>query len=560
MKTPITRLPVFTTIALLLLYTITFINSPATMAGSISGEDPQIVIGLDSWMPVFNAGEQTELNIPIKNVRSGAAKDVTMSLVVSDLNNFPFEMKKMSFSNYISHFSGNSNTSFSLKVNVPANVKPGTYPLEVSVSYKTETGGGGQETATVYVKIVNAFKQPELKLFNVTLPGEKLAAGQTAPVKLNMQNDSDLLIKNAELHLSGFSPTGISLEQSPDTQYVNSIEPHKIHPVTYQLHAHAKMESGTYPLDLTIKFRDSYDREYEQQAKVFITVAGKDSQDDLTPRIILDNYSIGGEYAQCGQSFPLTMFFLNTSTTTTVKNTKISLASEGDVFAPVGSSNSFYIPSIEPGSSIEKTIVLKPKNNAEHQIYTLTANIDYQDSSGNKYDEKDTISIPVIKELKLVTSAVETPAQVFVGSPTGLSIDIYNTGRSLIRNLMVRTEGDFEVQDGNLFIGNIEAGKDDYYDVTVIPQKEGSLKGQVIMEYDDELGQHFTLTKAFTLQAMPAPEPPHPGKEMAEKAGPKSELKKWMIPAGIGMLLILAVILMVRRRRRKKLEEVTLDE
>lgn len=520
--------------------------------------EPVIVIAADRWMPEFEAGSDSVLNIPIKNA-GGRAYNTRISLNVSDPKTIPFQVDKMSFNRYISSFTGD--TVYSIPISIPANTEPGIYPLSINVTYQSASGGGGSESATVYIKITSNLRQPQLKLMGIQTEGDELKAGSSQVVKLNLKNDSDIPINSINLRLSGFATDGINLDNWPDSQFVTAMEAGELHPVEFRLQAGSKMASGTYPLDLAIEFKDQHHHKYTQEQKVYLPVAGKGESDDLIPRILLEDYYLGGDYVQAGQTFPLTLVFRNTSENVTVANIKVSLASEGDVFAPVGSSSSFYFPKIAPEETAEHTIWLHVQPNAEHKVYTLLANLNYQDEDGNKLEEQETISLPVIKEIKLVTSDIIIPTEVYPGNPTSITLDLYNTGRSSIRNLIINTEGDFEVQNGTLFIGTLEAGQDDYYDATLVAQQEGELQGKVILSYEDEMGNTYQLEKPFTLNVMLPPEPPSFGPEMPMEEVGQSPVKKWMI--AIGTLVVLAAvvtIILLRRRHRRRMKEVELDE
>ncbi len=519
-------------------------------------ESPLVIIAADRWMPTFKAGETADLNIPIQNRSNTPATQVKISLDIGDIKTAPFEIDKMLLTQYISSLTGTTLAGF--KAKIPANVKPQVYPINVSVSWSSASGASGSESATVYVKIENSFKQPLVKLQTVNFKGDRLPVGQASAISLVMFNDSDLPIKDLELKLSGFTPNGINLDHWPDTQFVANMKGKESKPIEYHLYIDPVMESGTYTLDLTIKYKDQYDTEYTKELKAYVPISGKGSQDDLTPRIIIDNYNFGGDYARAGQSFSLMLSLLNTSQSKAIKNLKVSLNSEGGIFSPVGSSNSFYVADLPPQGRMDKALALKPKTGAENGTHSITATLDYQDEKGTKYTETEIISIPVTQLLQLTTSEVVIPDQVFAQSPTAISLDFYNTGRAIIRNLMITAKGDFEIQNGDIFVGNLEAGKDDYYDVTVIPAKEGKFKGIILLEYDDEIGQHYKIEKPFTLTASaPQEMPPEPG--MDKPQAENSKFKKWMIPA-VGAVGFLLVLWLVIRRYRKKQKEVIFDE
>lgn len=546
-------------LAFMLVVTITGYGRAADLSEDGVNKEPQLLIAHDRWMQEFEAGSQAELKIPIKNV-GGRAKNNQITLVVDDPKTFPFEIDKMTFMRYIPSISGDS--AFSLPVTIPASVEPGIYPLTINIAYESESGSSGSVSGTVYVRITNSMRQPRLRLMGVQLEGDALASGQSQAAKISVKNDGELPLKSVTMKLTGFSSDGINLDNWPDTQYIESIQPLENHMVEFRFKAAGKMASGTYAVDAALQYQDDYGHKYTQEEKLYLTVEGTGDSDDLTPRILLDNYYIGSDYVMAGQNFPLTLIFVNTSTTKTVRNIKVSLSAEDDIFAPVGSSNSFYFPVIEPNASVEHTITLNPRPTAEHKVYTLTAKLDYQDEEGNKLEEQEIISLPVVKEMKLHTSDVEVAAEAYAGSPASISLELYNTGRSNIRNLMIHTEGDFEVQNGTLFIGLLEAGKDDYYDATLIPAQPGQLKGKVILTFENELGDPYQLEKTFALNVMEAAPAGPMGPDMpVPEPGPSSPVKKWMIAAGAVLLAAaVGVVVLIRRRRRKHLEEVDIDE
>lgn len=527
----------------------------------IPEENPRIIIGKDAAMPVFKAGEKVKLKIPIQNTSHTDAKDISV-VISGGGEGFPFSTDAMTITEYSSSLSGNSRNIIIFDLMVPATAKPKIYPINVALEFKTFYGYSGSASDTINIKIENTSKQPNISVMGVELPGESLASGNAAPVKIKIKNDSDVVLKNLELKLSGFSSNTINLDKWPDTQHIGQLSPGNTAAGEYRLYTDSKLEKGVYPLNLALKYQDEYGQEYTQDNTVYLPVSGKGGgDDDYTPRLIIDNYYYAGEYMQPGIPFDLSLSFYNTSADAAIGNIKISINSDGDVFSPVGSSNSFYIDELEAGGHIVKSLTLKPKHDAENGNYNINVDLQYQDSSGTQYSEKELISIPVNQSIILFVTDVITPNEAFVGMPTSVSIDFYNTGRSLIRNLIVQAQGDFDIQDGHAYLGNLESGKENYFDVTIIPQNEGVAAGKIILQYEDNIGQPFTVEKDFQINAMTQEMPPEmPGMMPGDQQPQQKFPKKWMIAAAGAVLLVVTAIVIVRRRRRRLSEELDFDE
>lgn len=532
-------------------------------ADRLSLEEPKLVIGRSNSLPIFKVGEDENLIIPVQNIRDGEARNINVSLIIDDVSKFPFELEKMSLQTGMSSIGGYRTESaifFGVKVAPTAETK--TYPIGVKVDYTSQNGNEGQTSGTIYVKIENEQKTPGLMLAGIQMENEEIDTGESQVIELKIKNDGHLTARDIEIKLSGFTANGLRLDQPLDTFHLKEFKGQEFKYIPFKVYADPAMESGSYPLDLIMKYNDEFNNEYSKEEKLYLIVEGSGTEGQnkkATPRLIINNYYYSGEYAIAGEVFTLTMSLLNTSQVKALNNIKLSLDSEENIFSPVKSSNSIFIDSIPVAGGISQSIELKPKADAAGKTYNINVDIEYEDDKGNKYSAKELIAIAVAQQVRLIISELEIPSEVFVGTAMGISLDFYNTGRALIRNLMINTEGDFRVQEGNVFVGNLEAGKSDYYDVTITPEKEGKAEGKVLFDYDDDTGRHYQIEKVFELEAAKTPPPPMdmplPGMEEAASAAWK---KPAIITAGLLVLAVTAFIL--RRRQLKRKEEVSLDE
>ena len=229
--------------------------------------------------------------------------------------------------------------------------------------------------------------------------------------------------------------------------------------------------------------------------------------------------------------------------------------------SPVGSSNTFVIPKISRGQSLEQTIVLQPVVDADTKIYNVNVSMDYQDEKSNALTASEVIGVPVVQEIRFTLSDMQLPSECYVDSPADVSLDYYNMGRAALRNLMITAEGNFEIRSGEQYVGNLEAGKSDYFSFTVIPHESGSLNGVIRFSFEDAVGNQYRQEKPFMLNVienveyMPEEDWNFPIEEEEEPGFDK----RWLIGGGAAAVAV-AGGLIVRHRRRKKQEEIEMDE
>jgi hypothetical protein len=201
---------------------------------------------------------------------------------------------------------------------------------------------------------------------------------------------------------------------------------------------------------------------------------------------------------------------------------------------------------------------------AQPKYYNITANIEYQDDEGTEYKAAELVGIPVIQQSKLDASEISLPPEVFIGQPTPISLQYYNKGKTKLSNLMIKVDGDFQIENGEAFIGNFESGSSDYYEAMLIATKPGAADGRVIFSFEDPSGEEFTYEREFTINAMEMPVMDMSGEMPPPPLSTKDKIMNYTIKSiyfWIGIVVFVAAILVSRRliknKRRKVME---LDE
>lgn len=297
------------------------------------------------------------------------------------------------------------------------------------------------------------------------------------------------------------------------------------------------------------------------------------------PKLIISSYKIEPSMVEAGKDFDIILTLYNTNAENAIFNLKVSLdqssptqqvsnnnqagtessyANEGSVFTPVERSNTFYRSAIYPRNYSSETIKMNVLPNTKAGNYQMSVNFEYEDYFGNQYQSSENIGIPVVATASISTSDIIMD-ELFVGEDTNVSINIYNTGKDNLTNFMCKVEGkDFDVDENSSFIGNFAQGASESFSFNINPKKEGTVKGKIIMTYEDSKGETHREEKTFSKKAQKSVSENQ--MESTEEVGGEEFNKTPVFIVGFVLVIILLTYFIRRKIKKKKNKELDLDE
>ncbi|MDO4793474.1 MAG: hypothetical protein Q3993_04780 [Filifactor alocis] len=448
-------------------------------------------------------------------------------------------------------------------------VKSGNYPISITGEGKLPNQTSFSTEEVVYLNIKGEEKEDKtgtLVIRNVSAPNNA-KAGADFTLNFEVANVGSSEVKNIKVSTEATEGVvnktrGIFVEEN-----ISSGQSKK-YSVTF--FSSTKTEPKNYPIKIMVEQVAAKEGEdpfvpSSQYAGVYIFGGGEKKEDEeksdgvKNPQIMVESYDFGGIDVKAGEEFVLELTLANTSQKT-LRNIKVSLSADNGIFVPVNTSNSFFINAMAPNQRIVKRIRFATKPSAEQQTFGINVDMTYEDVKGNALTAKDIISVPVVQKTKLNVGEVNIPHEgIFANQPSPLSVTFYNMGKTVLSNLFVTAKGDFELEDKNgYFVGNMETGKSDSYDFSIIAEQPGEAKGTLTFTFEDVSGNIQTLTKDFVVtvnEMTPMEEGPE------EPVEPPKD-NRWKIGGGIGALLflIIAVVWLKKKHKRKKEKELTIDE
>jgi len=537
---------------------------------------PKLTVSSISLNPqTITPGDKVDLKFRVKNIGTLGAQDV--KIILTGLRSDGFTVNNSTDVKYITSIDAGKDTYVAYSLAASNSIAGGNHILEVKMEYKDKKGNSYTEVNQVFLPVGKSSEgKPGIGITNIKYPEGTLSPEDTFNVSFDIVNSGDGKAENLKVTLSTDREI---FPKSLSTIVIKSLDKGEKKSVSFTLGIMKDTATKNYPIGINVEYDEHQGDNVVkdsiiQYVGVYVENNKSDEEDEdedkdenkSVPKIIVDNYSFEPSDVAAGYDFNLKFSILNTSKSIDVQNIKVTVSSDDGTFTPVNSGNTFYIESIAARGRVEKEIMLCPKFDAPQKSYPISINFEYEDSKGNQYTARETVSIPVLQSPRLMVGDVYFPPEAYVGQPMSISTEFYNMGKSTLYNLMVKAEGDFQVQGSAYFVGNFDPGRTDYFDATIVPNAAGEVKGHIVFTFEDAAGKTSEIRKEFSVNAIEMnfdmPMEGMPYEEMPqEMEGGKKFYKNPIVLAGAAGIVVLAVVLFfVIRKRIKIRKELTLDE
>ena len=528
-------------------------------------KEPNIIIEKQKTIPSVAAGELLNIDIDYKNDSTHSAKDIKITPVFDDVP-FVYEMPIVYESDRALKSNSTRTANFSFKVKDDAKV--GVYGIKFNIEYNNSSNERYTRQRIAYFRVDKEKVKTMVTVSNIVTEPANVVAGERFSLKFNINNIGDIPMKGTSVKLTGLGTDTFMPIDGNDLAYVGQIDSKSSVTQTFNMIASENIKKGSNTVGVSIKY-DNVENETitEEKTLYILDVLSEKVEEEATsgkPKIIIESYTTAPKSIIAGSKFAFTFNFKNTSKDKSINNMKITISSDDGAFMIANGSNTFYIEHMAPCEIASRSIDLNVKQDLTSKSYPIDISFDYEDSKANSYQAVEVINIPVVEYSNLVINSVYANQAIF-GEETNLSFDYINMGKAKVSNLTASVEGDYEAVQAINYIGNLEAGNSDYYDIQVKPLKEGDNAGILVLSFEDSSGQKVEVRKEFMGFAMapfdePIMEDPgmmYPG--MTEPLMPEEEpLNTWGV-IGIGFVSFLVSFIISKaitmKIVRKKLED-----
>lgn len=530
---------------------------------------PKLVVVDDNKMPEITAGEEFTLKFTYKNDSEYTAYNTKITPV--------YENSILEYERATSYETTNSIkrdregiATFNLKSK--ASTKKGIYEIKFKMEYKNNRDENYSSEGSVFVKVVAEKVKSIVTVDSANTIPERVSAGENFNIKFNINNIGDIDATDMYVRIGGLSQDGFMAVNGKDFYYIGNLAAKSTYTASFDMVASKDITKGNHSLTANVYYKNSEGEQATEEKTLYIldVLSQKESGDDASgkPKIMISSYSTDKTNIVAGDTINFTFKFTNTSNEKPISNMKITLSSDDGAYMITKGSNTFYIENLGPKESATRSIELNVKQDLTSKSYPVNIDFDYEDSNGGTYVSKEVINLPVTEYSKLVINGASV-MDCTMGSEATLSFDYINMGKAKVSNLTASVEGDFTAVQSINYIGNLEAGSSDYYDIMITPTKEGNANGTLVLAFEDSSGKTIEVRKDFSCYVAGAyvpddnqggidnPYPYDPGMD-----NPSNEETKtyawWQIALyGFGSFIVTFIIVKIITTKivRKKLED-----
>ncbi len=280
------------------------------------------------------------------------------------------------------------------------------------------------------------------------------------------------------------------------------------------------------------------------------------------PKMLLESCNLSGKQLEAGSTETLDVSFRNRSDSQSMYNLKIIASSEHEGLTLAR--NSYYFALVSPEEEIHLDTTLRAVPDAAAGMTTLTFEFEYEDKEGKTASGRETLTLSVVQPTDVELEAAEIPAVVYAADTLELDLKARNLSRTGVYNVRMELAGEGMFPNGEIFLGNMEAGTEDTGTMRVYvgtrtmervgqdsgsseQEKYGTVSGTVTLRYEDAGGITHESTREYQTEIK------KPKVLTLTVTEEEPEANSWWISV-IAMVLaglLLAVIVLLACLRRK---------
>ena len=318
--------------------------------------------------------------------------------------------------------------------------------------------------------------------------------------------------------------------------------------------------NGSYPVTLRADYLDVLGQQKQQSFTLYVTVTdGKNppdpndvpKQEVEKPELFISNCIITPDTVSGEEIFTAEVTIDNIGTIR-ARSVRLSYGSEAAGIIPADTNNAMHLENIASGESATVSFALRTTGDvlAGEQPFYVT--LDYVDLYGGVYTNTRTFLVHVTQPAMMSCDPVSLPKEVTAGETISLPANVFNIGKSTLRDVTVNLSGAGLFPTSSVFLGDIQPGQAGYGEMKVFvgmlsmtegyTESYGKTTGVYTISYKDDAGEVHTAEQQLSTEIK---QPVIAGEKTDAEKKAEEEQKRAMSQWWISALAAFAVIAII---------------
>ena len=317
---------------------------------------------------------------------------------------------------------------------------------------------------------------------------------------------------------------------------------------------------GSYPVTLKADYLDVLGQQKQQSFTVHVTITdGKNPPDpnDVPkqtvekPELFISECTVAPDAVGGEEEFSVDVTIDNIGSIR-ARSVRLSYGSEAAGIVPVETNSAMHLPNIASGKSEAVSFNLRTTKDvlAGEQPFYIT--LDYVDLYGGVYTNTRTFLVHVTQPTEMSYDSVSLPREVTAGETISLPANVFNIGKSTLRNVSVNLSGAGLYPTSSVFLGDIQPGQAGYGEMKVFigmlsmtegyTESYGRTSAVYTISYTDDASEAHTVEQQLSTEIK---QPVIAGEKTEAERKAEEEQKRAMSQWWVSALVAFAIIAIV---------------
>lgn len=233
------------------------------------------------------------------------------------------------------------------------------------------------------------------------------------------------------------------------------------------------------------------------------------------PVLVVRSYATSLDRVLVGSRFKLTLNVYN-ATSRKAENVVVSIsggtsaaaaeAATGGGLTVLGTGNAKYAGTIKGTKATNVVFDVMAGPGTAPGTYAVPVTISFE-YNGERQEVSYTVGVIVERDATFSVVTAEYPKTATVGTPFDASFEVANTSGFAVNGVTLSVEASSaDVIDGSLYLGAFDAAGSEALDVSVTPNKAGTLEVVVVVSYRDDFGRAKSFRQPYEVKVESAPD------------------------------------------------------